>query len=271
MSIAGPDLVAAVAVVDLGWVANAFGYLFDRTRGRLVADASVMGPPRVAAHVADQPAARSRTRFRTPGAHIDLARAETGRWHLSARLGPLVIDALLEESAAPTLCAVAEVPGGVADCTHKTPCLSVTGVARVGDHTSDLRGHWAAIDHTSGLLARDTAWRWASATGADTAFNLTEGFTAPAENALWQRGRIEPIGPVRFVFDPEAPEAPWRITDDAGAVDLEFRPEGVRREDTNLGLARSRYVQPVGSFSGRIGSVEVSELAGVTEDHTARW
>ncbi|HTS15018.1 MAG TPA: DUF2804 family protein, partial [Candidatus Sulfotelmatobacter sp.] len=40
VSLAGPEVVAAVAVVDLGWLSNAFGYLFDRRRGVLAADAS---------------------------------------------------------------------------------------------------------------------------------------------------------------------------------------------------------------------------------------
>ncbi|HUO48201.1 MAG TPA: DUF2804 domain-containing protein [Acidimicrobiales bacterium] len=271
VSVAGPDVVAAVAVVDLGWVANAFGYLFDRRAGRLVADASSMGLPRRAAHVADRAGAGARTTFRARGADVTLARAEGGRWHLWARVGDLVLDAVLEETGADTLCAVAPVPGGVADCTHKTPCLRVAGVASAGDLTVDLGGHWAALDHTSGLLARDTDWRWASATGPDLALNLTEGFTAPAENALWRRGRLERVGPVRFDFDAASPGSPWHIGDESGTVDLEFRPEGVRREDTNLGLARSRYVQPVGVFSGRVGSTEIRDLPGVTEDHAARW
>jgi hypothetical protein len=274
VSIAGPELVAAVAVVDLGWVGNAFGYLFDRIRGRLLADASAMGLPRRAAHVSDRPAAGARTAFGSRAATVALARdgGAPGRWHLAARFDGLSLDAVLEESApVATLCAIAPVPGGVADCTHKTPCLAAGGVAAAGDRTFDLGDHWASLDHTSGLLARDTDWRWVSATGPEVAFNLTEGFTAPAENALWHGGRLERLGPVRVEFDADAPMAPWRISDEAGAVDLAFRPEGMRRQDTNLGLARSRYVQPVGTFSGRIGPVEVEDLAGVTEDHTARW
>ena len=272
VSIAGPALVAAVAVVDLGWAASAFAYLFDRRAGRLAADASALGLPRRAAHVADRPSAGARTSFRAPRARVSLARAEGGEWRLWAQLGGLVLDAVLHETPdVPTLCALAPVPGGVADCTHKTPCLRVEGRASADGIGVDLDGHWAAIDHTSGLLARATDWRWASATGADLALNLTEGFTAPAENALWCGGRLERVGPVRFTFDAAAPLAPWRITDDAGAVALTFHPEGVRREDRNLLVAASRYVQPVGVFRGRIGPVEVDDLVGVTEDHAARW
>jgi hypothetical protein len=60
-------------------------------------------------------------------------------------------------------------------------------------------------------------------------------------------------------------------------VDLVFTPEGARREDKDLFVAQSFYVQPVGVFSGTIrpgpgaARLQISDLAGVTEDHRARW
>jgi len=38
-----------------------------------------------------------------------------------------------------------------------------------------------------------------------------------------------------------------------------------------LVVARSRYVQPVGTFRGTVGGVRIEAMAGVTEDHLARW
>jgi hypothetical protein len=73
------------------------------------------------------------------------------------------------------------------------------------------------------------------------------------------------------------PGGPWRIRSGDGAVDLTFAPEGQRAQDTNvLGLLTSRYVQPFGSFSGRIAlpglaPLELEKVPGVTEDHFARW
>ena len=61
----------------------------------------------------------------------------------------------------------------------------------------------------------------------------------------------------------------------SGRVDLEFVPEGERREDKNLLVAVSRYVQPIGAFRGRVQvgdrTVAVVDVPGVTEDHEARW
>jgi hypothetical protein len=272
VSVAGSDVVAAVAVIDLGWAASAFGYLFDRTRRLLVADTSVLGLPRLAARVADRPSQDAATTFRSPGARVALTRSAGGSWALSASMKGLAVEAELHESeGSATLCAVAPVPGGVADCTHKTPGLRVEGIASAGGRVVDLAGHVAAIDHTTGLLARNTDWRWASAAGGGVAINFTEGFTAPAENAVWVGPRLERVGPVRFDFDATDPGAPWHIASDDGTVDLVFTPEGQRREDRSLGFAASRYVQPIGTFRGRAAGVAVDSLAGVTEDHTARW
>jgi hypothetical protein len=108
-------------------------------------------------------------------------------------------------------------------------------------------------------------------------FNLQSGFNGDGENVLWLDGRLIRLAAASFDFDPADPLAPWRIRTADGLVDLAFRPEGARREDTNLGLARSRYVQPVGTFSGIVRrslnspGQTVHDLLGVTEDHFALW
>ena len=62
---------------------------------------------------------------------------------------------------------------------------------------------------------------------------------------------------------------PWTIR--ANQLELEFTPEGKRAEDKNLLVAASRYVQPIGTFRGKVAGVDVADLCGVTEDHAARW
>ncbi len=271
VSIAGPEIVLAVAVVDLGWSGSAFAYLFDRTGRRLLADVSVVGLPGRAASVAPVPGGTTSTGFRSRRLYVRLVAYDAGQWRLEARSPAMTVDATLQETpAGPTLCALAPVPGGVADCTHKTPALRVVGVAGAGGAVFDLQGCTGALDHTSGLLAHDTRWRWASATDGKLALNLTEGFTAPYENALWAHGELHLLGPVRFSFDP-AGNGPWRITGEQGAVDLEFHPEGQRRKRVNLVVAESSYLQPIGTFRGTVAGRAIDALVGVTEDHVARW
>lgn len=268
VSLASDELMAAAAVVDVGWAHSAFAYLFDRASKRLLADVSELRPRRRAA-VVGAPARGDVALFSGRRLFVRLT-GGAGCWQLAVRSRALLVEAGLSESAAPTVCAVAPVGTGV-DCTHKTPCLQVTGEATAGTRRLVLDGAVGSLDHTAGLLPRTTVWRWASASGADVALNLTEHFTAPAENVLWHDGGVELLPPVRFAFDPARPLDPWGIASDDGAVDLEFAPEGLRRQDMNVGVAASRYVQPVGTFSGRVAGLVLDGLAGVTEDHLARW
>lgn len=284
VSIAGSEVVLAVAVIDLGWAGSAFAYLFDRRTRRLLVDCDVV-TRHGRARVTPRLEAPAETSIGSSRLYVRLQSVGTGRWRLSARSPGLTVDASLQETpAGPTLCALAPVAGGIVDCTHKTPALGVDGVASAGGTVFDLSGCHGSLDHTDGLLARTTRWRWASATDGRVSLNLTEDFTAPYENAAWIDGRIHRLAPVRFEFDDSDPGAAWRITSDGalgaggdrarpgcGDVELEFTPEGRRQKHTSLVLASSRYVQPVGTFRGTVAGTSFDGLVGVTEDHAARW
>lgn len=270
-SIVGADVVAAVAIVDLGWAGTGFAYLFDRRARSVLVDASVLGLPGRATRVANHVGAGAVSTLDTGRNHLRIAR-DSDTWQVTIDVPGLRLDAELQPGpSAATICAIAPVPGGIANCTHKAHGLLVRGFADVRGKRFGLDGSMAVLDHTSGLLARSTSWRWASATSADTAINLVEGFHEPLENALWRSGQLHALGAVRFARDDHDSMAPWRVTADDGSVDLAFRPEGIRSQDKNLGFAVSRWVQPIGTYRGTVLGDDVGELSGVIEDHVARW
>ena len=94
---------------------------------------------------------------------------------------------------------------------------------------------------------------------------------------LWLDEQPIALGTVQFEFDPHQPLGPWRVSTDDGMLDLVFTPEGARHANKNLGVAMSRYVQPVGVFDGWVRAApgvsarRVHRLLGVTEDHASRW
>ena len=256
---------AAVAVVDLGWVASAFAYCFDRRARRLRADCSWLGAPVVAATVATRPGSGARSVF-----------AVGGDWHVVGRGPGFAMDAHLDAGAAPpSLCAIAPIQDGVASCTHKTTNLPARGWVEAGGERLSLDGGWGSLDQTSGLLARDTHWRWAAAAGPRIGLNLSAGFMGDSENAVWVDGRLHRLAGAKFELDVSDPERPWHIRTAEGALELTFTPDGLRRQDKDLVVAASRYVMPFGTFRGRLrlGGVEVpvTDLPGVTEHHVARW
>lgn len=282
LGIGSPELFIGLAIVDLGWGCTAFAYLFDRSGRQLRADWSQDGAKGWSGGVSDSPVEGSWARFRGLGARVG--------WHHEAASDSLIVQVRVPHlevqasvslaGAAPFLLAVGPIgdaDSGLAHATQKTAALAVSGWARSDGRRFDLDGAVASLDSSHGLLAHRTAWQWACAHRPGLGFNLQAGYFGAHENALWLDGELIPLGAARFDFDVADPLAPWRVRTDDGLLDLDFQPEGARGERRNLGLVASRYVQPVGTFSGYVKPARGAEprpvhgLLGVTEDHSSRW
>jgi hypothetical protein len=281
-AISADPLLLGIAVVDLGYLANAFAFVFDRRAGRMVADHTALGPGPVAS-VNELAGAGHHARFAFAGNEVAIQRGlASSTYGVRVRMRDLRVDAELDASAAPDgISVIAPIAGGVVNTTEKRALLAVRGEASVGGHTTSLEGGFGGYDYTHGLLARHTAWRWAFAQGRTTggepvALNLVEGFVGEAECALWLGGDLHPLAEGRFSFDARDPEAPWQVRTADGSVDLRFQPGGAHREEKNFGIVASRFLQPMGVFSGTVripgrAPVELRDVLGVTEDQDVLW
>jgi hypothetical protein len=274
VALAAGDIFCGIAIVDLGWTNTAFAYVFDRRGRKVIAALSQDGLPGISAELANH--AGQGSWFAMPGKRIEIDAVGRNAYALRLRSRHFEIDAEFE-GPAPLLLAVGEVAGGSVHATQKSSALALQGVVNVHGARYSLDGGVASFDYSNGLLARDTAWRWASAHSHEIGFNLQAGYFGSNENALWLDGELIALGAASFDFSSSDPLAPWHVHTDDGLLDLQFTPEGARREDKNLLVAASRYVQPIGTFSGTVraapGAVvrAVSQLVGVTEDHASRW
>lgn len=131
----------------------------------------------------------------------------------------------------------------------------------------------ATIDDTAGYHARVTEWRWAAGVGVDPAgtplaFNLVEGVNDPpqgSERTVWVAGEPREVPAVGFTSDLS------QINCEDGSK-LRFAAEAQRHRSEHLGLVRSEYRAPFGTFSGTLpGGVELVQGLGVVEHHIARW
>jgi hypothetical protein len=278
--VATPEMMLSAVIVDTGYLASGFCAVFDRGARRLLVDENEVLPP-VCVSINDEPNDGLSARLLGPGVSARIERS-AGRVLFSARWGRASVDLSLDARKAPRpLSAVALLDGaGRFNFTQKMVGIPAEGEVRAGNHTFLVQGQLAGLDYTHGYLMRETAWRWAFASGRAgnraVGLNLSQGFLAAAENVVWVDGAPCPVGPVRFVFEPASPLSPWKIVSDDGALDLTFQPEGLRAQDIDLKLVMSRYAQPFGTFSGHVTSeagerVAIDGLAGVTEDHSARW
>lgn len=268
-------IFCAFAIVDLGWTSTAFAYAFDRKNGAMLADFAQDGLPGLSARLADH--AGGSSWFKTRRSRIAIACRADGSHGLALHCDGLDIDAEVTPGMAPLLLAVGPVANGSVHATQKSSGMPLRGTLRIAGAEHDLADGIASLDYSNGLLARDTAWRWASAHDLDMGFNVQAGYFGGNENALWLDGKLHALAPARFDYDAGEPLAPWHIFTEDGLLDLHFTPQGARRGDKNLLIAASLYVQPVGTFDGWVRSTPdrpkraVTRMVGVTEDHASRW
>ncbi|MGA7704917.1 MAG: DUF2804 family protein, partial [Solirubrobacteraceae bacterium] len=86
-----------------------------------------------------------------------------------------------------------------------------------------------------------------------------------SERAIWVAGVPHEAAPVRFAADLRS------IVAEDGS-ELRFAPEAERSRKENLGLVRSDYRAPFGTFTGTLpGGIELEHALGVVEHHRARW
>jgi hypothetical protein len=266
-TLATREMMFAIAVIDTGYLASGICAVFDRGSRRLLANENPVLPS-VCASVE-----RDKARLIGPG--ID-ARIERGEKQVAIKASWAHVDvdlALDASQSPPPMTAVAPVgPPGRFDLTQKDVLMPARGEIRAGNIRFDVDGDLGGLDYTHGYLARETSWRWAFANGRGIAFNFSEGFLGgEGENVVWIDGEPRPAGKIGFTFDGSAPMAQWRIRSEDGRVDLAFQPEGYRSQTIDLKLILSSYLQPFGTYAGTIHGVKIDALAGVAEDHTARW
>lgn len=267
-----------LAIVDLGWCVTAFAYVFDRAQRRVVVDWAQDGLPGWSGEVADAPVCGGHARFRGWRAHLSVTHQLGDALAVQVRVPGLHLAVTLGLAQVPPfLLAIGPVAGGVAHATQKSPGLPVQGWMTLKGVRHELSQAVATLDSSNGLLAHETAWRWACAHDRRVGFNLQEGYFGQHENVLWLDGALWPLGAAHFDFQAGQVLAPWRIWTDDGLLDLRFHPEGARQAHRDLGVVASAYVQPVGTFQGWVRAhpqaprVPVDGLLGVTEDHRSRW
>jgi hypothetical protein len=129
-------------------------------------------------------------------------------------------------------------------------------------------GEHGFIDESAGYHARHTAWRWSAGVGRSgdgrvVAWNLVDGVhdsPEASERTVWVDGEPHEVEPQPF-----APDL-------SRVGDLAFERWSAREHSMSLGLVRSRYVQPFGSFRGKLpGGLELASGYGVMEDHEVSW
>lgn len=290
--VATPEVAAVFAIMDLSYSTGAFVTAVDLPRRKVLFDGSYLGPPGPLGSVGDRPGEGLSARFLSPGAYLSCARAmgsERYTQNIAAWKPPLGgrlrwKGEVLAAGGPPALTVISPLSGdGVVNVTQKWAGLLGFGTLSAGGRTYSLDGGVAGLDYSQGYLARHTTWRWAMGVGrmpdgTALGLNLAEGINDETdevnENALWIGPRLVPLSRARFDFNRQDALDEWRVHTTGGEVELRFRPLFAHREARNLLLVRSRFTQPIGTFTGRLtldGQELPVSLTGVTEEQDVLW
>jgi hypothetical protein len=277
VAIATDEMWFSLAIVRTGYAATAFAFAYDRAGKRMMVDRTMLAPA-LAARVSDDfHASGEVARFAMGKTTLAMTRRAT-TLDLLVRMRDLEIDAAIDEtSGAAPIAAIARVGERLVNATEKRALLSLRGRARLGNREIALDNGVAGYDYTHGLLPRHTKWRWAfalgKAEGEPFGFNVVQGFVGEAECAAFVGKDVVPMAEPRFEFDANDPMRPWHLRGDG--IDLAFEPGAVHAQKTNLVVVKSRFVQPVGLFTGTVRlrgrEMRVAGLPGVVEDQDVLW
>lgn len=272
----------AFAMVQLGYAANVFAYVVDRRRPLRAHVVETVVPFGRGMSFASSSTSGT-TRYERSRDRIEVTHRENG---FSVRIdlgidGSRLSGAFDSEGGAGASL-VHRLPSGGLAYTHKATLYETVGTLRFGDESLLDGEALATLDWTRSQAERLTTWKWASFAGRDVAgervgLNLSaEVYDDPngnsQENFLFTKAGAAALGGVKFTL-PRAPlHMPWRIESKTGdEVDLAFEPLGARAQNIRIGFLESKFVQPYGTFHGRVRDHEVRGTFGVVEDHRAVW
>ncbi len=273
---ANDQILLTAAVIDGGYIGNAFVSVTDLERGKLLVEKSFLGLPKLQASVNDQPGRGAHAEFVGLGKRLVMEWGEdrSGMELLFEAQGvsaELFWDAT---GAPPPITVVGEMKKGLGVFTQKTNLLKVSGGVKIKGRKRDFRGAVGGLDFTSGYLPRVTRWNWVMGSGAladGTPFgcNLAVGnnLGGQSENALWLGSDLVPVGLVRFSHENRA----WGIKSIKPGIDLCFEGKAWRKEDRELGLLSSHFSQGFGVLSGSVNGKELGAVRAVCEDQNLKW
>jgi len=239
LGVYGEELMICMARAEVGPLRRAFWVLWDRTEGRRYARTGLLG--------SGAAFDGSEARIRARGTRAQL------------RLG--------DAAAVEVVCPSGE--RGYA-WTRKRAGIPVSGTVEAAGRRWKVEAR-GVDDESAGYHERRIHWRWSagvgrSADGRSLAWNLVSGINDPprdSERAIWLEGVPNEPPPVSF--------AGLDAVGFADGARLRFAAECEWARDDNLLLIRSRYRHRFGSFSGRLGGIELERGLGVMEEHEVRW
>lgn len=265
------DLIAGFAIVDAGMVATAFSYFYSFKDGIFEEDKITV------------PLGFS-NEF-NPNLYDDWKlgnysiKTMNGKMHLQY-LGKYKMYIEVENTANGASIVAPSSEKRPFNFTYKNVCIPTkVQINNGGVNTYATSGKYASIDFTKGFPPRETIWNWLSfigktETGKIIGLNLVDHFNNNLENILWVDGNKTLLSEAKFSLQMPYDKTDWLISTNDGILYCHLTPKGARRENLNVLVMKSKFIQPFGTLDGTLlinGKKEKFIAYGVAEDHHAVW
>lgn len=286
VSLATDRWFVAFALVQLGYLANGFCYVVDRENPSCRREWEGMAPLGMGLSFASSSVAGT-TRWSRGQSLIRSTWHDGWEIEFDLKLDGTPLRGIFSIEPAESLALLCPLDGSRPAYTHKAAGLTTRGQLRIGKEMIDCSQGLACLDWTRSVASRQTSWKWASLAARDgqgrrVGLNLSAEVYDDVdgqslENALWLNGKVQPLAGVLFDVPAHPEREPWRIRSARGEeVVLEFRPLGARAQEINLGILRSDFIQPYGTFHGTLRPKDADPVTlegdfGVVEDHLSLW
>ena len=167
--------------------------------------------------------------------------------------------------------------------SHKS-VMKMKGTLLIGSEQVDFTkdSSFMIVDDHKAYYPFEMKYDWVTAAGSANGkligFNLTDNQVSDHskynENALWIGKEIHLLPPIKFER-PDGVENSWQIKDNFGIVDICFKPEVENNVLFNLGILKSDYYGPFGTFEGFIknqngNKISVDNFFGMGEQKLIR-
>lgn len=267
-----PELVVGFAIVDAGFVGQAFCYVYLPKEQRLLEDQMQVPFAFAAGFEADL---HSTWKL---GAYKIYSQKDHWNFEFKGKQFELRLQSQQQTGGLSFLC---PSDGGKRPFhyTYKQLLLPTKvqfqekGNAAI---KADLQG---SLDFSKGYPPRHTNWNWTSfvgqlADGRKVGINLVDNFNQNLENAVWVDTTVQLLGKVNYTYQTPLDKHPWQVESEDQQLWLQLTPEGARKEHLNLGLLKSKFTQVYGAIEGWIwldGQQQQLRGYGVMEEHEALW
>jgi hypothetical protein len=277
------EIIVGLAIADTGYAGNFFFYLFNiHTNEKIEIDFNVFNKKRIAVaensidgesfYKSKHHTIRIQNNYNNKEYKISFT-LKTKNGIIEGTLSSFVHGDPLVNSR--------EVANNRIVYTHQSAIHKAHGKISTpkNEYLFNKETDFSGMDYTKGYHLYKTTWNWACAAGKsvdekNAAINFARPLVQNCTNhvyALWIGEKLYRMPPIEFIYDDIM--GTWQLK--SKEVDIIFKPSGKRQGKMNTGLIRYWFVQPFGTFSGKINvdnnEFSIDKLVGVTEEHVAFW